>query len=215
MKLLNELSEILFPSRCFGCSTLGPNICSTCKKTWQLKLYRTQIRNIEVFSSLAYSPTAQRVILAAKEDGVLPADLLIASAIGNSLRYLLSVSEMGALVPVPSRRSSSRKRGRDFLGEITHRVGNSHSLDVHQLLEHRLRVRDQSNLNAQQRFENLAGALHVPQSKVTRINNGKNLILVDDLVTTGASLLEAKRALEAAGFNVIGAVTAFVSTPLR
>jgi len=41
------------------------------------------------------------------------------------------------------------------------------------------------------------------------------LLLIDDLVTTGATLLEAARALRYAGFEVKGAVTAAVAQPLR
>jgi predicted amidophosphoribosyltransferase len=41
------------------------------------------------------------------------------------------------------------------------------------------------------------------------------VIIVDDVVTTGATLREAGRALHAGGFSVIGAITACVAKPLR
>jgi predicted amidophosphoribosyltransferase len=55
-------------------------------------------------------------------------------------------------------------------------------------------VHDQAQLNARQRFENLANAM-VGQSWLA----GQQVILIDDIVTTGATLLECRRAVEEAG----------------
>ena len=55
-------------------------------------------------------------------------------------------------------------------------------------------VHDQAQLNARQRFENLANAM-VGQ----RWFAGQQVILIDDIVTTGATLLECRRAVEEAG----------------
>jgi len=41
------------------------------------------------------------------------------------------------------------------------------------------------------------------------------VIIVDDLVTTGSTLNEAARALNAAGFRVLGAITACLAKPVR
>jgi predicted amidophosphoribosyltransferase len=72
-------------------------------------------------------------------------------------------------------------------------------------------VRDQSGLHHTQRWNNLDGAFVVKESQQFL---GKAL-LVDDLVTTGATLIEAARALNHAGIEVIGAVTAAIAQPLR
>ncbi|MEY4035622.1 MAG: hypothetical protein RLZZ311_799, partial [Actinomycetota bacterium] len=67
---------------------------------------------------------------------------------------------------------------------------------------------DQSSLNARARMENLEGAL-----VALRYLSGK-VILIDDLVTTGATLHEAARALREKGIEVTAAVTACVAQPL-
>jgi predicted amidophosphoribosyltransferase len=46
-------------------------------------------------------------------------------------------------------------------------------------------------------------------------NIAPNLIVIDDLITTGATLTEAIRALRTAGFTVLGAVTSCTAKPLR
>jgi predicted amidophosphoribosyltransferase len=60
-------------------------------------------------------------------------------------------------------------------------------------------VADQSGLGASRRAENLAGSLRAVPSRTSRV------VVVDDLVTTGATLVEATRALGAGGHDVVGA----------
>jgi predicted amidophosphoribosyltransferase len=76
---------------------------------------------------------------------------------------------------------------------------------------HARKVRDQSGLHLQERWNNLEGAFVVEKEHGLR----GNVVLIDDLVTTGATLCEAARALRYAGIQVIGAVTAAVAQPLR
>jgi predicted amidophosphoribosyltransferase len=73
-------------------------------------------------------------------------------------------------------------------------------------------VQDQSTLNAKERQVNVYGSLECIQ-----IAERANIpvIIVDDVVTTGATLREAGRALGKGGFTVIGAITACVAKPLR
>jgi predicted amidophosphoribosyltransferase len=72
-------------------------------------------------------------------------------------------------------------------------------------------VRDQSGLHLQERWNNLEGAFVVTNKQQAL---GKAL-LIDDLVTTGATLVEAARAMRYAGIEVVGAVTAAIAQPLR
>ena len=211
----HSLTEILFPLRCFGCRALGPNICSTCSVLWNLRLYRSTFESLQVYSAVLYSPIAKRIILSAKENGLKAADELIIDALSHSLHLLLRDFEMGILVPAPSRKSSNRKRGRDFLSDITHALARNESLECADLLIHTRRVKDQSELNAHQRSANIYQALAIDRNKLPALGVGIDVILVDDLITTGATLLEARRALEVRGIRVIAAITACLSPPLR
>ena len=218
MPILGSLSELIFPKRCLGCSHLGIEICSTCRISWSRHIYRTRIavgdKNFPVYSSVRYTAVASKVILKSKEDALIIADNLVISSLGHALSYFQKEVGVGYLVPIPSRNSASRKRGRKYINAMIEGLGIT-PLD---LLSHNRAVRDQSTLRASARLNNLAGALFVnPDSYpvLYRDTSELSVIVVDDLVTTGATLSEAVRALRAGGFHVLGSVTACLAKPLR
>lgn len=115
---------------------------------------------------------------------------------GQALRRL-------SLVPVPSRASTVRERGWDTtLGlarvvarELSAAGGAARAVPG---LRHGRRVQDQSGLGIMARAANLHGAFVADAAPCDPV------VVVDDLVTTGASLAEATRALRAVGAQVIG-----------
>ncbi|MFH9425933.1 ComF family protein [Streptomyces sp. NPDC017529] len=78
------------------------------------------------------------------------------------------------------------------------------------VLRQRRTVVDQAGLSARQRLANVSGALTVVAG-AGRPLAAAPVVLVDDLMTTGASLAEAARAVRAAGGKVVGA--AVVAAP--
>jgi predicted amidophosphoribosyltransferase len=104
------------------------------------------------------------------------------------------------------------------LHEITTQVALEVGLPHQSPLTHIRKVRDQSQLNLVDRSENISGALSISPDFATLIragNSGPKIIVIDDLITTGATLAEAIRALRTAGFTVLGAVTSCTAKPLR
>jgi predicted amidophosphoribosyltransferase len=217
-----SLSEILFPSRCIGCSSLGISICSACRLNWHPHIYKREIlvlgSTYPVLSAVQYSPIASRVLLSAKESQISAADLLISKGLKHSLQYFINHYGSGTLISVPSRKSATRKRGRDFLKEITSSLATEMKLPAAFPLSHRRKVRDQSQLNIEERSQNISGAFEVSTQFAARNSQGNiapKLIVIDDLITTGATLTEAIRALRTAGSTVLGAVTSCTAKPLR
>ena len=212
MKSIRALQEIIFPSRCLGCGQLGLEICSLCRKNWHPHIYRQWSQHLPTFpiySAVTYSPIAGKVLLAAKENNLVIADQLIYKALGHSLTFALREIGGDFLIPIPSRRSVARSRGRQFIAALTYQLSAESVLPAYENLEHIRRVRDQSSLDAKSRFHNLDGSM-----KSLNFLSGK-AIVIDDLVTTGATLQEAVRALRDRGIEVAAAVTACVAEPLR
>lgn len=114
------------------------------------------------------------------------------------------------LVPVPSTGSARRRRGVDpgrrlLAAALTALRGYGFAARGAPVLRHVRRVEDQAGLDRAARRDNLHGALAVPPRR--RGPAPGRVIVVDDVVTSGATLAEAARALRAAGFPVVGAAT--------
>jgi predicted amidophosphoribosyltransferase len=124
---------------------------------------------------------------------------------------VLKAQRVDLLVPIPSRKSAARARGRQFISAVSQDASIKHSIPLASPLVHTRKIRDQSGLHLKERWNNLEGAFVVEREHGLR----GNVVLIDDLVTTGATLCEAARALRYAGIHVIGAVTAAVAQPLR
>jgi predicted amidophosphoribosyltransferase len=122
-----------------------------------------------------------------------------------------------ALVPVPSRRGVVRSRGHDPLLRLTRHASGQlrrrgRTMSVRRLLQPTRTVRDQAGLDAHSRAANLAGSLRATRAATAARAGGVRmpgswLVVVDDVLTTGATAREAQRALEAAGHTVVGVAT--------
>ncbi|MFD7878104.1 ComF family protein [Streptomyces sp. NPDC059766] len=175
-----------------------------------------------VYAAARYGDEVRAVLLAHKERGVLALAGPLGTALAGAVRSGLAAAGTRAcggatgpgarraaagaevpvlLVPVPSGRHAVRARGHDparrialaAAGELR-RTGTA--ARVLAVLRQRRAVADQAGLDSRQRLENLAGALTVVPGAERLLAQGP-VVLVDDLMTTGASLAEAARAVRA------------------
>jgi predicted amidophosphoribosyltransferase len=207
-----DLTQLIFPSRCFGCQRLGPSICSGCRASWHPHYYKSNLGQFKVHSALIYTPIASKIILAAKESGQRGADELIIQSIVHVLDKNKVDTNLARLVPIPSSKVSQRRRGRSFMVDLVSQISERTGIPMLDCLQLSRRVLDQSRLDRDQRAKNLDGAFSLS------CHARGELILIDDVVTTGATLREAFRAVNSQGFQAIGtvsAVTACVAQPLR
>ncbi len=212
--MLDDLSQLIFPTRCYGCNRLGISICTDCRREWIPHYYKTHIDSMNVHSALLYTPTASKIIIAAKENSIKGADQLLTSAIIHVLQKAKLDSHYYQLVPIPSSKTSQRRRGRSFIVDLCKEISTRTGLSVNDCLTLSRKVSDQSGLSRIERLSNMKDAFALKADAIVR----GDLILIDDVVTTGATLREAARALNSQGFHAIGsvsAVTACVAQPLR
>ena len=193
---------------------MGVSICTNCRREWIPHYYRTHIDLLNVHSAIVYTPIASKIILAAKENGLQGADDLLIAAIVHVLSKARLHGGYFSLVPVPSSKQSQRRRGRSFVVDLTKAISKHTGIAVNDCLQVSRHVSDQSGLTRIQRSSNMHGAFSVKPGAILR----GDAIVIDDVVTTGATLREAARALNSQGFHAFGsvsAVTACVAQPLR
>jgi predicted amidophosphoribosyltransferase len=161
-----------------------------------------------------YAGAVRAVVVAHKEYGRLD----LTPPLGEALARSVAAAGSGAagpilLVPAPSRRVAVRRRGHDPTLRMALRAASvlrSTGVDTRVVPVLRLRrgVADQAGLSAAQRAANVSEAMHVNRRPAVLVA-GRPVVLVDDVVTTGATLAEAARALERAGAGTVaGAVVA-------
>lgn len=167
-------------------------------------------RGIRLFE---YQEPVQQLIHAFKERGITELVPLIFGAVQLQVIAEQVESAFGQpaaseilLVPVPSSTSSYRSRGFSPATVVANAYRRLFAqlgwqVRVVRLLRRSRLVRDQSLLTTQERWQNQT------QSMIARHMLSGSVILIDDISTTGATLLEARRAVEASGGKVIGFCT--------
>lgn len=187
-----------------------------------------------VYAAGAYEDELRAALLAHKERGALrlarPLGEALADAVGGAWAGAAGAtgaawagvtgSPAGAgvpllLVPVPSARRATAARGHDPARRIAARAAGElrrtgFAARVVPVLRQRRAVADQAGLSAAERLANLAGALGAI-SGAGRLLAAGPVAVVDDLMTTGASLAEAARAVAEAGGHVLAAAVVAAS----
>jgi predicted amidophosphoribosyltransferase len=201
------LQELVLPVDCAGCGRAGPALCGDCRARLIPQVITRHIARMPVSSALAYRGVVQPVVVAFKNEGRTG----LAPPLAEALRVAVAAAVSGVegadllLVPMPRTRRSAVERGYDPVRLLLRRAHLPHA-DVLRLVR---RPGDQVRLGRDARFANVerGTAVRIPLT-------GRRVLLVDDVVTTGATLTEAARAVRAAGGVVVGAATV-ASTQLR
>lgn len=122
-----------------------------------------------------------------------------------------ALSRVDALTFIPSSRSRHLLRGFNP-GELMARELSRHSgIPLLPQALHKLRAKDQRGLTAHQRYLNLRNTLR----PLGRSLNNQHILIVDDVMTTGATLDIAARGLKAQGASIVGAWVLARTPPKR
>ena len=209
---LKSLKELVFTKVCISCCEPQFWLCPSCLSGWNSSVKKSLVSGKPLYFQSDYSKKTASVILAAKEGNDLNAIKLLASAISQSIEFsLLDLRLTGVitLITIPSSPAAIRRRGGDHiktLAEFVQRDLNRKSItaDYAPILFQKKSIRDQSQLSGQQRVENTKGKFAV---KSCEIPQGA-VYLIDDLITTGASIVEGVRALSEAKITTLACATA-------
>ncbi|MFG1930573.1 ComF family protein [Mycobacterium sp. NPDC048908] len=200
--------DLVLPLECGGCAAPASRWCPACAQQLAVSADQPHLitprvdPGVPVFSLGRYAGPRRAAIVALKEHG--RADLIapLAAALGVGIANLMTwglVDTSLTVVPAPTRQSAARRRGGDPITRIAQTATADHpGIRVVSALRMRGLVRDSVGLSGADRVRNIAGRV-----KLTKAPTGA-VLLVDDVVTTGATASESVRVLHIAGGHVAG-----------
>jgi ComF family protein len=203
---------LIFPSRCIGCRASGGNLCAAC-----LSGARTAERELPEWIASIFDyrdPLIKKAVWLLKYKGKKQIAEVFAGAAHDAL--VEQMAELKALqnftepllVPIPLSSRRMRERGFNQSELIAKHIIASDTEKNLRLENNALKkIKDTENQarmkDRRRRLENLKDCFIANPDLV----NKRNIILIDDVTTTGATLTEAKKALKSAGAKKIIALT--------
>ena len=225
------LAGLVFPDACAGCgdgaARAGP-LCAGCLARLagpaQVRWPRPRPPGLPVPYAIAdYAGPVQAALIAHKEHGRAALARPLGTALGRALAAVLDANAPCApavrdanparapavVVTVPSARSAVRRRGYDPTARLARTAvravrRDGYPVTLRPVLRQSRSVIDQAGLSYADRWTNLSGALQVP-ARLAALVAVREIVLVDDVLTTGATLAEAARAISEVGGQIIGA----------
>jgi ComF family protein len=178
---------------CYRCGHASPvsQTCSTCRKHTALE---------HVWLSTPYESFGQELVRKLKFGRAAAAADPIAQSLTSRFDTLLS--REGVLVPIPTATSRVRQRGYDQTLLITQLLSKYTALPYVQALERSGQQRQTGTSRAQR----LAQLEYAFQAKAKKLKEVNKIILIDDVLTTGATIESAAGVLKQAGVTSISAL---------
>ncbi len=189
--------DLLFTPICLGCKKLGDHVCRDCLNRLKI-VNRHDLAGIEdLICASDYLGWLRDQVIAYKSGEYQNATGLAQVLISKCLSELPGYS----LVPIPSSPEKIKNREIDTIGHITQKIQNLlPSVSVSPVLKLTKNLPDQVGLTKAQRLKNLQAAFTCIKTLT------KPVILVDDVVTTGATLTSAAHTLLKCGAPKVYAV---------
>ena len=226
------LADLVLDRRCVGCDGHSTVLCECCwfrllnggpQRLDVPELLRWQERPTAVVSAGGYSDELRRIVLAHKERGTRalarPLGILLARGIAMLADSVNASSQTMLIIPVPAHKASLRRRGEDTVNalatEAARALGKTgQPADVFRALTRAPGSQQQARATAAQRRTRQQGSMSM--RTMTWPEAGSMVILVDDVLTTGATCAEALRVLTSGAprrATIIGVATVAHAQP--
>ncbi|MBT1685189.1 ComF family protein [Dawidia soli] len=217
--VFSDFVSLFFPRLCAACTQPRmkgePIICSACLLELpytdhhidpQNLLYQrlsafTPVHTAQAFLKFSKDSRVQRLLYALKYGHQPDVGNFLGELYGARLSSTGMTTKPDLVVPIPLHPSRQRKRG--YNQSACFAAGMASTLNIpcaENLVERTVKTITQTRKNRLERWENMQNVFRV---KVSREIAGKDLLLVDDVVTTGATLEACVRALTDAGCGAI------------
>ncbi len=202
--------DILFPQKCLGCGAGKTPLCNACLAEFP-PLYLPD--NRKIFAATSYEDeNVKKAIRLFKYHGVKtlaePLAALIFERTKNAISKFIGKPEQALIIPIPLSPIKLRQRGYNQSELIGKSLSDKLSVKMRSDVLYKIKeTPSQVEIkDRKKRLKNLEGAFAVKNPE--KIKN-KTIILVDDVITTGTTMNEARRTLTQAGAKqVIGIAVA-------
>lgn len=209
--------DAVLPLRCGGCGAPDIRWCAACAGQLAVAPDEPHLVSprldpqVPVFALGRYAGSRRQVIVAVKERGRTDLIAPLAVPMAGALYRLLCWGMLDlplTIVPAPTRRSAARRRGGDPIARIVAAATADHpGITVAPALRMRALTRDSVGLGSGARERNLAGGVLLRRHlRLPGVACRGDVLLVDDVVTTGATLAESVRVLRSGGIPVSAAL---------
>lgn len=197
---LDAASHLFLGSVCPGCGLPSWSLCRPCAQALRAspprRVQRPGLAGVPVVAANDYRPLVEHLVPAFKDDGALHLAKVLAARLAAAV-VALDPPPDAVLVPVPSLAAKVRARGLDHGRRLAAGAATLTGLRWVPLLARAASGVDQRQLGRRGRRSNVARSMRARRG-------GAPVVLCDDVITTGASLLEALRAVSCTGDEVVG-----------
>jgi predicted amidophosphoribosyltransferase len=204
-----DAAAVLLPVSCAACGAPDRSVCDPCRTALGPAPHRVERDGRPAWAGLEYRGLAAAAIGAFKDGDRSDAARALAPALRSAIVSALAELPPGSgtveVCTIPSTPRAMRRRGYAPVELLLAPCG-IRSSPVLRLTRDR---RDQSGLGIEERRANAAGALEARRGLA-----GRSFLIVDDVLTTGATLAEAARAVTSAGGRA-AAFAVLAETPRR
>lgn len=192
MRIREIVLDILFPKKCLGCNKEGKYICKNCE------LFMLDLSEAWPLTSFwEYNGIVKKAIHQIKYGGTYD----MVREIVNKKEFEIDKNTVITFVPMYIKKE--KERGFNQAEIIAKEISRKTGLPVVKLLEKTKETPDQASLNKEQRLVNLQNTFAI----CDRLSLSQNVLLVDDVYTTGATMEECRKVLYKAGFRNINYFT--------
>jgi len=220
--LVGRALDLAFPARCPGCGAEGPAICADCLPALDARLGLPGGVPIGLPSDvpppllqLEWCAPFTGLVRSALHQLKYSGEQRLAVPLGEAIarRWQRAGAGGDVLVPVPVHADRARRRGYDQAELIARAAATALSLPCAPILERARATIAQFDLDRSERATNVAGAFRLKPRPGSDSSGDDSpfrdrwIVLVDDVVTTGATLAACAEPLLAAGAVGVSAVT--------
>lgn len=203
--MFNTFIQILFPSPCVICGYLGEVLCGRCFDEINFEPHLRKIHDLKICSALYYKKNSilERLIYPFKYDHQKEIYKTFVPFIIRAFK-LLNLEGNIIFVPIPLHKKRELERGYNQSLIFAHFIAKRTGFDMMDALIRVKNTNSQAEIESKaERFENIKDAF---KTNIELSKDG-HYVLVDDIVTSGATLIAARIALMKAGATKVSALT--------